>query len=176
MGCVYLVTNLINGDQYVGKTIETLHRRWGRHLRSAKGPCLNSYFHRAIKAYGEENFVIEVLEESEDEYYLFAVEIEAIKELDTLAPNGYNLTSGGEGGVGNKSNTGRKLTEETKKRMSEAHSKGSKHHNSRTTEEIVLEIRDKSVRGISYKDLAVEYNLSVSTIAQIVTRRTWRHI
>jgi hypothetical protein len=37
----------------------------------------------------------------------------------------------------------------------------------------VLEIRDKAANGISRKELSKEYNVSVSSIGLIITRKTW---
>jgi group I intron endonuclease len=54
----------------------------------------------AIKKYGKNKFVIEVLWEKKKctDEELDAKEMELIKELNTLHPNGYNLTIGGSGG------------------------------------------------------------------------------
>lgn len=43
------------------------------------------------------------------------------------------------------------------------------------TEEIVLKIRADSP-ALSYREIALKYDISKPTVAQIVTRRTWRHL
>jgi group I intron endonuclease len=53
---IYVVTNKINGKQYVGQTVRDLGDRLKRHFNDAeKGD--NLYFHRAILKYGKENFL-----------------------------------------------------------------------------------------------------------------------
>ena len=62
---IYKVTNLINNKVYVGQSVK-IEYRWGQHHR--KPFCVSSsqydtYFYRAIRKYGIENFSFEVLEE-----------------------------------------------------------------------------------------------------------------
>lgn len=52
---IYLITNLINGKQYVGQTIYTAEQRFKQHLRG------DLYIDKAIRKYGVENFKLEVL-------------------------------------------------------------------------------------------------------------------
>lgn len=96
VGYVYLVTNHVNGKRYVGLTKTTLRKRWWAHTGIARrgGKTLMAY---AIRKYGEASFTIQVLEEVEDVALLPDRERAWIKELNTFAPNGYNLTSGGDG-------------------------------------------------------------------------------
>ncbi|MFA5031200.1 MAG: GIY-YIG nuclease family protein [Patescibacteria group bacterium] len=89
MGIIYIAINLINGKQYVGQTIKTIKNRIKIHENNKN--C--SAFHNAIKKYGIKNFKIisySCLEEDLDWHEIFL-----IKEFNTLAPNGYNLESGG---------------------------------------------------------------------------------
>jgi group I intron endonuclease len=88
---IYLVTNKINGKQYVGQTIRPLSERWRDHCRLDR----DNYFHRAIHKYGKENFDIEVIDTAENEDELDRKEIDWIQKLNTMIPNGYNLKSGG---------------------------------------------------------------------------------
>lgn len=88
---IYLVTNKINGKQYVGQTIRPLAERWRDHCRLDN----ENYFHRAIHKYGRENFDIKVIDTAENEAELDRKEIAWIKKLDTMVPNGYNLKPGG---------------------------------------------------------------------------------
>lgn len=55
--------------------------------------------------------------------------------------------------------------------------KGSNNHESKLTEEQVLDIRKKyNPTKITYKEIAKEYNVSKSCIANIIQGNTWRHI
>lgn len=89
---IYLITNLLNGKQYVGKTKYTLARRFTQHCtRDYK-----TYLHNAIKKYGRENFTIEEICCCDDEYWK-DLEQFYIKKLHThYSEGGYNITWGGD--------------------------------------------------------------------------------
>jgi hypothetical protein len=72
--------------------------RYIEHVRDAM-QCKhkNIAIHKAIRKYGAENFMLEVLAESNSKDELCELEQIKIAELGTLAPRGYNLTVGGEG-------------------------------------------------------------------------------
>jgi len=101
MGCVYLATNQVNSKQYVGQTIHTLKQRRKVHLADARRkPKYRQAFHHAIAKYGPSKFKWKVLLRSNDPQTLLAAEVCFIAELGAKAPDGYNLTDGGEGMVG----------------------------------------------------------------------------
>lgn len=136
---IYLITNLFNLKKYVGITKFSLEERFSQHTK--RGFILTE----AIKKYGEQKFSIELVEVVESAERAYELEIFYIKEYNTKAPNGYNLTDGGDGIFGwnitdeyreqcsfrvkelHKEKRigmyGKKHTEETKKKMSES-SKG----------------------------------------------------
>jgi group I intron endonuclease len=97
---VYLVTNLIDGKMYVGKTEKTVQRRWKEHLANARNPKHQEYFYRAIRGHKPENFRAEELAEAASPEALNELEKLWILALGTAAPNGYNMTSGGDGVAG----------------------------------------------------------------------------
>ena len=90
--CIYLITNIINGKQYVGQTTRLKERIWEHEsdLRS------QSVLHQAIQKYGKDNFTIDILEETDNRDDLDNLEIKWIKELNTFH-YGYNMTKGGDG-------------------------------------------------------------------------------
>lgn len=54
---------------------------------------------------------------------------------------------------------------------------GERHGRAKLTEEKVREIRRRyAAGGVSYLDLANEYDLSNGTISAVISRRTWRHV
>ena len=117
---VYLITNRVNGKKYIGQTSQLLMKRWSRHKKPFSHRR-NSYLYNAICKYGAGSFSVEPLvivgSKSEMDYY----ERELIKVLDLRNPEkGYNLTDGGGGMLGFK------LSDDTKKRMSE-HVKSEEH-------------------------------------------------
>ena len=52
---------------------------------------------------------------------------------------------------------------------------GSKMWNAKLNEQDVISIRAKSPQ-ISYAKLAAEYGVHLMTIAQVITRKTWKHL
>src|SRR5271157_4003002 len=95
-GIIYLVTNAVNGKQYVGQTVRPLTRRWQCHLLSASDGSMGA-LHGAIRKYGAEAFRVKQIDLAETLEELNKKEVYYIAQLKTLAPSGYNLTLGGEG-------------------------------------------------------------------------------
>jgi group I intron endonuclease len=57
---IYKITNLINGDCYVGQSIN-IERRWREHINKANSKK-KFLLHKAFNKYGTENFKFEILE------------------------------------------------------------------------------------------------------------------
>lgn len=111
MGSIYKITNTVNGKSYIGQTCRDVEKRvFKEHLRRPSSDC--KLLGNAVKKYGADNFTYEILHDGIIPEFLDTLEVEAIKTHNTLAPNGYNLTTGGSGGT---------LSSVTRKRMSEAH-------------------------------------------------------
>lgn len=89
-GIIYKITNLLNGKVYVGQTVQKLRKRFNQH-KHGTGEGID----QAIKKYGIENFKIEPIEVCPCEM-LNEREMFWISHYDCIAPNGYNLTSGGD--------------------------------------------------------------------------------
>lgn len=65
MAYIYKITNLINDEFYIGQTISSLEHRFSQHKTYARNGG-ETIFARAIRKYGEENFIIESLEICEE--------------------------------------------------------------------------------------------------------------
>jgi hypothetical protein len=95
--CVYCL-EFPNGKKYIGKT-KNLSKRMGLYERLSKG---NKDLSLAIKEFGWENIDIKVLSQvqcSNDidlDVCLSILEVKYIRDLNTLHPNGYNKSIGGE--------------------------------------------------------------------------------
>jgi group I intron endonuclease len=132
---VYLITNTINGKQYVGFTSNNVETRWKAHSKG--GPDSARKLHAAILKYGANAFRIEtVFQGTKDE--ALSKEHELIIRHDTFV-NGYNGSEGGEAPYlgkttppevrakiseslkGNKFNLGKKASTEARSNMSRAH-------------------------------------------------------
>ena len=93
MGYIYLITNKINGKQYIGQTIrDDINTRWKQHKnnKSANMPISHAY-----NKYGIENFKFQIICICFDED-CNKFEKEYIQKFNTISPNGYNLREGGE--------------------------------------------------------------------------------
>jgi group I intron endonuclease len=109
---IYIVTNVVNAKQYVGIT-KDLVIRWKTH-KKARGET--PLLHRAFKKYGKDSFVFTHIADAFDKEAAFNLEKLLIEQHNTYHPNGYNLTKGGDGGIGAK--VGRIVSKETRKKIS----------------------------------------------------------
>lgn len=107
-GIIYCITNAVNEKKYVGQTIHTLKWRWRWHLQSARDGSQGA-LHCAIRLHGAEAFRIEQIAFASTLEELNKKEVLYIALMKTLAPDGYNLTTGGESF---------RISEETRKKQS----------------------------------------------------------
>lgn len=114
-GCIYKLTNTLNGKYYFGQTID-FKRRMNGHKNSQKKK--KTYLARSIRKYGWDNFKQEILIDNVPTEDLDQLEICYIDIFDSAnSKKGYNLTKGGDG------TSGYTHTDETKKKMSTARRK-----------------------------------------------------
>lgn len=105
-GYIYEHKNQINGKRYIGQTTNEKGYRDLIH-----GYINNSYLFSSIKKYGLENFETKILDSANNKKDLDEKEEYYIQKYNTMDKNkGYNLKHGGANG---------KLSEETKRKMSE---------------------------------------------------------
>jgi group I intron endonuclease len=150
VGWIYCALNTVNGKRYVGKTVVGVKVRWLQHLAQARalkegrvrrGVRLCKYLARSLVKHGESSFIVETLGEYPQDN-LDNLEQRWIALLNTQAPNGLNLTAGGEGQVAASPQTkqrlraawrnrkrrgwvphnkGKHLSEDLRRKLSEAH-------------------------------------------------------
>lgn len=97
-GYIYCISNDINSQRYVGKTIRNIHERFLEHCKdSKKERCEKRPLYSAMRKYGIEHFHVELLEEV-DIQDLEEKEKFWITELNSYK-NGYNATEGGDGKI-----------------------------------------------------------------------------
>jgi group I intron endonuclease len=94
-GIIYKWTCAVTDMSYVGQTVSTLQHRWSGHKQQAKRGSTWE-FHKAIREFGSENFVGEILCECQTAEALDQMEQVLIAEFDTTWPNGYNMRNGGQ--------------------------------------------------------------------------------
>ena len=108
-GIIYEYRNNLNGMVYIGQSIDFMGRKRSHRWLSLNGDE-NSYIHRAMRKYGEENFTISVVECCEVDK-LDDREIYWINERKCMSPDGYNLSTGGNRPI---------MSEESRQKMSNA--------------------------------------------------------
>lgn len=110
---IYKITNLTNNKVYIGQSVDILNKRWPLHVCLLNnGTHDNIHLQNAWNKYGENNFEFSIIIRCE-QIELNDYEKHYISLYKSYNPEfGYNLTLGGEGCI---------PTEETKKKMSEAH-------------------------------------------------------
>lgn len=131
---IYKITCSITNKSYIGLTMQGVKGRFKGHLKNSRDGS-DVFLHRAIRKYGAINFTIESIVECYSLKEAQTCERAQIAKLGTYAPDGYNVTIGGEGAIGmkmtpeqiekiRKANLGRKHSEETKMKMRLASRKG----------------------------------------------------
>ena len=91
---IYKITNKINNKSYIGQS-KNIYKRW-KEFKSHSYTSNNTYIEQEILEYGIENFEFQPIEfcylsllNNKQKYY--------IEKYNTLYPNGYNKTKGGNG-------------------------------------------------------------------------------
>ncbi len=109
-GIIYKIICSEEQKCYIGKTKKSINERWNTHKTDlkrfqnyvhtpgTKKRNFCTYLYRAMTKYGFDKFTIEMIGEASSKEELDALECESIKRFNSLAPDGYNLTTGGEGG------------------------------------------------------------------------------
>lgn len=107
---IYIITNKIDGKKYVGQTTRNDPMdRVNEHFKISGGG--SEYLQHAIQKHGKDNFDIEIISYlGASQKALDAIEQWQIKKNNSLSPNGYNLTGGG--------NSGGKISDEIKQKLS----------------------------------------------------------
>lgn len=97
---IYKITNKLNNKCYIGQTINTPESRWKRHQQDALSNRLHTHFANAIRKYGVENFVLEVIDTAQSQEELTQKESFWIRHYDSIK-KGYNETDAAEKSGGN---------------------------------------------------------------------------
>jgi group I intron endonuclease len=94
LGRIYIIINKINNKVYIGQTISTLSERWSQHKCDSKRK--HTAIANAMIKYGVDNFKMDLIEDDIPYIQLDEREIEYIKQYNSICPNGYNITDGGQ--------------------------------------------------------------------------------
>lgn len=151
-GYIYRYTHRESGKSYIGQTWDLKTRRQ-RHESLSQEQC--RHFCSALKKHGVDEFGFDILCTTTDQATLDALEMCYIKVLNTLSPNGYNLTTGGNGGKASdeacqnmsKNNArywqGKQRSAETRRKLSEANKGKRRTHSKETRMKIAAAARGR---------------------------------
>ena len=90
---IYKITNIQNNKVYIGQSIRPVNQRFRRHINDAINNKLDTYFARAIRKYGKDNFYIKIIDKADNQKELNLKEIYWIKYYKaTNEKYGYNET------------------------------------------------------------------------------------
>jgi len=155
IGSIYKISFNNSTKSYIGQTIKLPEKRLEEHIKAANRGS-DFAIHRAIRKYGVENILFEVINEfslysklDSKQFILDEKEIFYIDFFDTFGKNGYNLTKGGEGSLGRKiSNETRQLmSEKTKGRIVSEETKEKLRESARNRPEVTQKTKDKLSRA-----------------------------
>ena len=102
--------HLASGRCYIGQTIQDPNRRRLEHISDSRHTTKEYHFHNALRKYGVDSFVFEVIDSANSLEELNLLEEKYVDQYDSIN-NGFNIRQAG----GNKLHS-----EESKQRMSEA--------------------------------------------------------
>ena len=89
---LYRIHHIDFNMDYIGWSSDPINRVFEQHEKA------NSYIGNTICTYGWDAFDIDVLHLVRTKKEVLALEVKEILKHNSMAPNGYNLTKGGEGG------------------------------------------------------------------------------
>lgn len=172
---IYKITNSFNGKSYIGQTIQSLTRRFSAHALGK-----SSAISLAIAKYGKEGFSVEEITVCSSLEELNSAEKHYIEIFNTLAPNGYNLHSGGGSHkVSDETRQKQRISQLGKKQSAETVAKranAAKGHRPYNTKPNSKSFPSKSVKclntGTSYPSIseaAKVLNLQTSKISNVCT-------
>lgn len=203
---VYKITCLTNGKSYVGKTNDMVER-FACHKRLAKQGSFNcTKLYPAMRKYGVEKCVIEVLEKCSTEQEAYEKEKFYIKMLGSIE-TGYNLLEGGLGAMSGELNHmfGKTHSPEAKAKIAQSNSnrvfseeeivkrksnaKGENNSRAKLSEQDVISILDlyfsfdisvRSKRGFKllfFNDyLRGKYDITYGNLRRLTLGKIWKHL
>lgn len=92
---IYKFTHVDTSRVYIGQTIQEPNRRRLEHLSDSRHTKRSHRFHNALRKYGEDSFVFEVIATASTLGELNLLEVKYINEYDSIK-KGFNIRQGGD--------------------------------------------------------------------------------
>ena len=146
---IYKSTNKITGKIYIGQTTHTLDKRIKGHINESKKDK-NRPFLLSINKYGVDNFTFETIDSANNLDELNDKEIYWVNFYNSVSPNGYNVTGGGQG---------KKMisTNELGKRISKGLQNSEKWQKIKNSEEYLKKREEKFINSAKGKKFSTEH-------------------
>jgi group I intron endonuclease len=96
---IYKITNTMTNCSYIGYTKQLLENRWKQHYKQALKENKNRKFYNAIRKYGTDCWLTEIIDTADSPAQAKEKEIFYIEHYNTYF-EGYNSTHGGDGNNG----------------------------------------------------------------------------
>lgn len=116
---VYKIHNIETNMDYIGWSGDPINRIFNQHERT------DSYIGNALRVYGWDTFDVSILHLVKTKKEACKLEIKEIAKYNSVAPNGYNLTPGGDNPP---NQTGHYHTEKQKAKWRSGERKGDKNN------------------------------------------------
>lgn len=189
---IYGIKNIINNKIYIGQTRESFIKRYWHHR------CLlnnnhhdNPHLQNAWNKYGSDNFVFIIIEVVKDSDLIDDLEIQYISYYKRKNLS-YNILNGGQGKIGvpnppeickrigeinRKRMLGSKLSEETKRKMSQRR-KGRyvPRNTDKLNEDNARVIKEMLVDGLSPRKIADNLKIDYKLVNNILSLNAWKHV
>ena len=166
-----------NGKVYIGQTSRKFEIRKKEHTKDSfnvKTSLYNIPFYRAIRKFGVDNLMWDIIDNSHNIDELNKKEIFWIHYYNSYT---HSKNSGGyNSNLGGGSNSGYKATDSTKSKIRES-GLGDKNSNAKLTSQDVLDIVELSKRGVKQIEIANMYdNVVETTINKILSGYRWSSV
>jgi len=162
-----------NGKIYIGQTVRVISIRIGEHKKdycNKNDGLYNTPFYKAIREYGWENLIWDVIDVAETFKELDDKERKWILFYNSCIffknSNGYNSNLGGVG------NNGHKHKQESIDKI-KVSSSGENNTNSKLSEKNIFEIINLKKEGIKQNSIAKIFNVKEGIISKILSGRAW---
>ena len=177
---IYKIYNRVNNKIYVGSSND-ISRRWCHHRTLLKrNKHHNIYLQRAYNKYGIDAFEYSIILKCSQQT-LLEQEKNTIIYLDTLAPNGYNISSEPLAPFKNRRHTSNSKKMQSQKnsgkgnywfgkKLEEKHNRKISQKNKRFTDEQEKEFYLRHTNGESIYKIAKEFNVHQTTIRRAIDR------
>lgn len=119
---IYKFTHIKTGRSYIGQTIQDPNRRRLEHIADSRYTTKTYHFHNALKKYGVDSFLFEVIAEAASLEELNLLEEKYIQEYDSIN-NGFNIRNGGRNKI-HHSNSIKRMSEAQKAAHARRRSEG----------------------------------------------------